>query len=449
MKPIRQQDIKIIDESASKSLIFYAPKGLLLSIQSKRIINLCKKIEAGKIPDVGSSTYKVLLEIFKQGPNPVYRRRTTGFSSIVLNISGHCNFKCPYCFARDGESFSFDDFTSTQAHEVIDYCMTHGPKFDEYTLFFFGGEPLMNFEVMVDAIDYIRSKYNSVKFRYGITTNGSILNDEILKFLKQNNITTLLSFDGLENDRPFVSGVPSTNIVLANMKRLLEYDVPLVLRATLLTTSDTFFENLMYLESLGVNFEFAFAFATSSEETNLSNYTFEMKEKIRSQFDKIIDFYSKALCSNQKIHCLTILEAITEISFKIQSHYACAAGSSMFTFNNNGDIYSCQNNACGKKLSCGNIHTGLAETKRRYSIAPHFSKIDGCSSCWARYLCAGGCLSEKITMGLRKTQNCEEKCDFERMKWSAYLLLTSIVSEKNPTYFERLYKKLENRLTLK
>lgn len=448
MKPISKHDIKTIDCSDDRSVIFYAPKGLILSVNSKRVVSLCKKIEKGLNINHNSVTYKNLEEVLKDGPKPICRTKTKGFRSIILNISGRCNFKCPYCFARNDDSFSFDDFTSSQAFEVIDYCLSHGPKFEEYYLFFFGGEPLLNFEVMVDTIEYINQKYGSVKFRYGVTTNGSIISDEIIKILKQYNINTLLSFDGLDNNRPLRNGLPSTAMVLDNIKKLKENRVPLVIRTTLLTTSPNIFENIVYLESLGINFEYAFVFATGSEETNLSDYTSKTRESIKIEFDKIIDYYSNVLSSNQEIHCLTILEALTEINFKIQSHFACSAGSSSFTFNNNGDIYSCQNNASGKILSCGNIHTGLSKIKLRASAAPHYSRIDGCASCWIRFFCSGGCLSEKLMTGMLKTQNNKEKCDFERMKWEAYIRLTSIISESNPEYFERLLKRLENRTTL-
>lgn len=446
---INPADIKVVEKRHNDAIIFYAPKGLLLSVQSKRIIDLCERIEHGEHFNSSSVAYQTLVETIQQGPKAVCRKRTKGFREIVLNLSGHCNLRCPYCFARHDDSFRFGDFTSHQAFDVIDFCLSQNPKFDEYTIFFFGGEPLMNFKVMEDVVNYVRYKYSSVKFRYGVTTNGTIVNDEVMQFLKKHKITTLLSFDGLDNNRPFANGQSSTALVLENIRRLISHNVPLVIRATLLTTSNRLFDNLMYLESIGVNFEFAFAFGTSSEDTNLSDYTNEARENVKTQLNQIVQYYGNALCTNQTVHCLTILEALTEIHFKIQTRYACAAGTSVFTFNNNGDIYSCQNNASGNELKCGNIHTGISEWNRRQSTAPNVSRIEGCSLCWCRYLCAGGCLSEKIMTGLKRTQNKTEQCDFERMKWSAYLKLASIVSDKNPQYFDDLYNKLHNHISIK
>lgn len=138
------------------------------------------------------------------------------FSSFTFVMTEDCNFKCSYCYQKKEKNY-IDIFTIKNA---VDFFM---PYFtEECYINFYGGEPLLAFDQIKEAVKYIRDKRKGQKrkFKYSITTNGSLINDEIIKFLNQNRFSILLSFDGLAQDISRKKG--SLRQIVLNTEKLLK-----------------------------------------------------------------------------------------------------------------------------------------------------------------------------------------------------------------------------------
>lgn len=441
-----RQDFKIISVDEER-YIYYVPKGILMRTDDEELLSCCLSIEKKTSSLESKKYFNSLMNACKQGPKPIFRNSSYGFRDIILNISGHCNLRCPYCFARDGGNFAFDDFTLEQAIATINYCIKNDSGRNEFNICFFGGEPLLKFHLIKKISKELTIRFPYKSFKYSMTTNATLITDEVIDYFKENNFSVLVSFDGLENNRPFVNMESSSRVVLNNIRRLQNAGINITIRATLLQSSTKLYENFVFLESLGVNFECVFACATASDETNISDYSQVSRENTYPQLKQIVDYYKFSILQGNKVNCQTILKKIVEMNLKIFSKYACSAGRNMFTFNNNGDIYSCQNNASGKKLLCGNISNSIDKRTFQKSASPIYYKIENCKDCWARYLCSGGCMSEKLAMNIDRNKNMREKCEFEKMYLELLLYLTASLSEAVPSFFERYYNIIQEQLS--
>lgn len=422
-----------------KTFVYYAPKGIFFEIQDKKMLEMYNRLVHAQSIDPDNKSYWEFCKLIKYSRKPIFRTLHEGIKEIVLNISGKCNLRCPYCFARDGGNFYFSSFTIQQANDTIDFCFKQNPMQQYYSVCYFGGEPMLNFHVIEENVKYIKKKYPDKKVGFSLTTNGTVLNDRIVAFLKDYNFTVLVSFDGIDNDRPFSNGKSSTQQVLNNISILKNNGVNICIRATILTNSRHIYENIKFLESLNNRFEYAFVFGTSNEETNLSDYSEKAQYNLQQQFQNIFEYYLSKIVNGEVIYCQTILSNIRDLYFKILTKYPCSAGLKLFTFNSNGDIYACQNNANDPQLKCGNIHTGIISRKLRQTIAPNIKSIAGCRQCWARYICAGGCPSEKIAMGLTSKGIIPNKCQFEKIKIEFILKLICAIQCEKPSFFVEQY----------
>lgn len=422
-----------------KTFVYYAPKGIIFEIQDKKMLEMYNRLMSCQSVDYDDESYLAFCKLIKYSKKPIFRSLHEGIRDIVLNISGKCNLRCSYCFARNGSNFYFSSFTIRQANDTIDFCFRQNPMQRYYSICYFWGEPMLNFHVIEESVKYVKQTYPDKIVNYSVTTNGTILNDKIIAFLKNHKFSVLVSFDGMENDRPFINGKSSSQQVLKNISALRNEGVNICVRATLLTSSQHIYENIKYLESLKNEFEFAFVFGTSNKETDLSDYSEKAQCNLQKQFHELYEYYLMKICKEEMIYCQTILSILRDLYFKILTKYPCSAGLNLFTFNANGDIYACQNNANTSQLKCGNIRTGIISNKLKKTIVPNVSRISKCRQCWARYICAGGCPSEKIAMGLMTKDVISDKCQFEKMKIEFVLKLICAIQCEKPSFFIEQY----------
>jgi uncharacterized protein len=333
--------------------------------------------------------------------------------------------------------------TTKQGMEIINFAVNKNILVKNFDICFFGGEPLLRFETLKEIIENIEAKYADTTFTYNITTNGTIISDKIINFLAKYKFSLLVSFDGVNNNRPFGNGNDSTSTVLNNIELLKNRNIPITIRATIVSNSLQICETFKYLERLQVPFAFSFAYNSANKEHNLSKYTDDELQSINLQLNDVVMYYEKVICENGECFCNTIKEALSDIHFKILSPVSCAAGFSNYTFNADGTIFTCQHFANEIKDSCGNITNGIDENKKLKYNAPFVDNIKDCSGCWARYLCGGCCFAEKYAQNGSILKNIPEKCELERMKWEKILILSQRIKENSPDFLDKLKQKYE------
>lgn len=144
---------------------------------------------------------------------------------LTLQVTYNCNLKCKYCFFSDAYTHSKNRnimMNEKIAKKSIDYYLAHSKKCNRYEFSFYGGEPLLNFSLIKYCVDYILQKIDGRKIDFYITTNFTILNDEILEFLVNNNFNIAISLDGPEeihNEfRKFSNNQGSYSVLVENLK---------------------------------------------------------------------------------------------------------------------------------------------------------------------------------------------------------------------------------------
>ncbi|MDR1544024.1 MAG: 4Fe-4S cluster-binding domain-containing protein [Prevotellaceae bacterium] len=444
-KILNSKNLKITT-SESDEYVYYAPTGLILKISNNTFADFIKRAENDNIiPENKTDKFFIdlLVKTIKNSGEATFRNVTNELKSIILNISGNCNLRCAYCFARQNGKFNFANMSVEQGLKIIDFAVNKNSLVKTFDICFFGGEPMLMFDTMKSVVENIEHKYENVKFLYSITTNGTIVSGEIISFLKTYNFSILVSFDGQTNNRPFNNGENSTNQVLLNVEKFANANIPITLRPTITSNSTEICETFDFFEKLKIPFVFSFAYNSVNKEHNLSNYSQCELQSIDNQLSQLMKYYENIICNDKIFYCQTIKESLSNIHFRLLNSIACAAGFSSFTINADGSIYTCQHFANNIDDACGNIETGIDKTKKLKFRSPFLDDIKECQSCWVRYLCGGCCFAEKYAQNGRCLQNIPEKCELEKIKWKKILQLSQKIKDNKPDFFNQLKKKYE------
>ncbi len=264
------------------------------------------------------------------------------FTNIVLPISASCNLNCPYCFAQTDGGFKFSDYSEADIQEIVDFIVKKNDPDTPITLIFFGGEPLLKFDIIKFTVNYCKKTYPDRKFGYSMTTNGTILNDNILSFIKDSDISILISLDGPDNEfnlRHFKDGTKSIDKVIKNLEYMRNVGVRLEIRATLVNNNPYIRETFDFFESLGIPFNVVFAYASENKSHHYADYNDNNLKSIASQFDGLFDFYAKKIQNKEPLYNKMLFENIDLIRYRIAREVSCSAGITYFTIMSNGGYF--------------------------------------------------------------------------------------------------------------
>ena len=160
---------------------------------------------------------------------PIVKKRKTVVKALCLHIAHDCNLACRYCFAEEGEYHGRRALMSYEVgKKALDFLIANSGSRRNLEVDFFGGEPLMNWQVVKDLVAYGREqeKLHDKNFRFTVTTNGVLLNDEIQEFVNKEMDNVVLSLDGRKeiNDkmRPFRNGKGSYDLIVPKFQKLAE-----------------------------------------------------------------------------------------------------------------------------------------------------------------------------------------------------------------------------------
>lgn len=318
-------------------------------------------------------------------------------TSTVLQIANDCNLNCIYCYG-DGGSYGRERelMTFETAKKSIDFMVANSADVERLTVIFFGGEPLINFDVVKKTFDYCKSieESSGKKFRFSMTTNGTILTDEIYNFIKDNKISVMISMDGgkeLQNKhRCYCDGKGSFEDIVKNIERFKEArGGHLTARSTVCSTDIRFKKIKDDLLALG----FTNA-VTSMVDTSEDSELFiggDFTERVIEQYQILCDDYVNSLKEGKPFPQNLFESAFKTLYFKLMKIRSCSAGNSGIAVGTNELIYPCHRFMGMPEHSMGTLDTGINEEIRaKYRQANIYTK-EGCKDCWARYLCNGGC----------------------------------------------------------
>ena len=298
--------------------------------------------------------------------------------TIILSITDECNLRCKYCFVQKQPHYIKLD----TCKQIIDLLEKNHKE--QYSIDFFGGEPMLLYdEIIVPTILYTEEKNINIKFN--ITTNGTLLNEEKLIFLKDHNVSLLLSMDGdketQDYNRPTKNNKSSFDILLPILPLIQQYYPDITIRGTIYPdTCQYLYDNLNFLVNTGF-YNFFFCpdeFSVWSEEQIKL-----LKEELRK-----ISIYFMIELKNKK-NPINFIPYIDKFKLLYQLYDSpkkftrdcnqCGLGQGSVSINYNGDIFACQELSSypiNKNIYyLGNIITGIDKSKQDYLIAQFLNTI--------------------------------------------------------------------------
>ena len=315
---------------------------------------------------------------------------------IIIYLSNNCNLRCIYCY-RSG--FLRQEQMSLQtAKDVLEWIVQLDKRVttrgEELNVIFFGGEPLLNKDVLRYLITNLPDRIINSQLRFGISTNGTLIDCEVASLLKEHNARVQISIDGNSvthnSQRPFANGYGSYDQIICNLKHFdLKYQ-RIIARVTVSKRNLEFYDQLIHLYKEGFR-QLSVGFVVNSGDLR-NDVTLEDMPYIKREFDKTYDFFLDHLEHGELIPINPIYDHLLFLSTGL-SQYCCGATQTVFAFNCSGQIYPCQRLADVNKFAFGTAIEGINEAKlNSFRENPCFKSIDErCQRCWIKNICAGKC----------------------------------------------------------
>ena len=331
------------------------------------------------------------------------KNRAPVVKALCLHVAHDCNLKCRYCFAEEGEYHGKRSLMSAEVgKKAIDFIIANSGKRRNLEVDFFGGEPLMNFDVVKEIVEYGREqeKLHDKNFRFTITTNGILLDDEKQKYINENMHNVVLSLDGRKevNDymRPRAGGQGSYDIIVPKFQKLAESrnQTDYYLRGTFTHNNLDFSKDVFHIaDDLGfkqVSVEPVVAEAAESyaiTEDDLDTI-FEEYEKLAEQL------YIRHKTGEKDFNFFHFMVDLTGGPCIAKRLSGCGSGTEYLAVTPEGDLYPCHQFVGQEEYKIGSVYTGIENTAIREEFANCnvYTKPD-CKKCWAKFYCSGGCMA--------------------------------------------------------
>ena len=332
-------------------------------------------------------------------------KRPTVVKALCLHIAHDCNLACRYCFAEEGEYHGRRALMSYEVGKAaLDFLIANSGNRRNLEVDFFGGEPTLNFQVVKDLVAYGREqeKIHNKNFRFTLTTNGVLLNDDIMEFANKEMDNVVLSIDGRKevNDymRPFRGGQGSYDVIVPKFQKFADSrnQERYYVRGTYTHHNLDFSKDVLHLADLG--------FKQISVEPVVAQETddYAIREEDLPQLFAEYDALAKEMVKRKKegkafnfFHFMIDLEGGPCVAKRLSG---CGSGTEYLAVTPWGDLYPCHQFVGNEDFLMGNVFEGLKRTDIRDSFKSCnvYSK-EKCRECFARFYCSGGCAANSYS----------------------------------------------------
>ncbi len=367
-------------------------------------------------------------------------------SSLVFQVSNKCNMHCSYCYepeeAKYGPLAQHMDWET--AKRSVDFLLERSQGSPEVHLVFFGGEPLLNFKLMKQVVAYAqkRAAQEAKKVDFSLTTNGTLLTDEVIDFLGQYRFGITVSMDGpkdIQDKRRFLSaGRGSYEVVVSRVQKLLQrYTArPVVARVTLTRGTVEVVRIYRHLTELGF-FEVGFSPVTARRGEAWGLEASDL-DRLLLEFQELGALYVERALNNQYTGFANLSTLLADLHQGTTKALPCGAGLGLLDVDGRGDVYLCHRFSGSEDYCYGNVREGV--DYERLSAFIQKARVDEkpvCQTCWIRGICAGGCYHEAYTTFGNGLLPNLHYCNWLRA-WTEYGVRVYMeIQEKNPGFIER------------
>ena len=328
-----------------------------------------------------------------------FKKRPTVVKALCLHIAHDCNLACQYCFAEEGEYHGRRALMSFEVgKKALDFLIANSGNRRNLEVDFFGGEPLMNWQVVKDLVAYGREqeKLHDKKFRFTLTTNGVLLNDEVMEFCNREMGNVVLSIDGRkevhDKMRPFRKGAGSYDLIVPKFQQFAEsrHQDKYYVRGTFTHYNLDFSEDVLHLADLG--FKQISVEPVVAEPKEPYAIREEDLPKLSEEYDKLAVEMIRRHKSGEDFnffHFMIDLEGGPCVAKRLSG---CGSGTEYLAVTPWGDFYPCHQFVGNEKFLLGNVDEGILNTDIRdeFKCCNVYAK-EKCRKCFARFYCSGGC----------------------------------------------------------
>jgi uncharacterized protein len=429
--------------------------------------SVLKKFSNGeKITDAEKKKFNLLLSNFSDTKNVFHTREFLNkekmfTTKITLMIAQTCNLKCTYCYGKEGRFGTEGEYMSKEvAEQSIRYLVkrieslelkeSKGLKESEaakyFQITFFGGEPLLNFNLMKHVIEFAEQTFPDKVFSYTFTTNGTLFTQKIIDFVKSKKITIMLSLDGTQEihdaNRLFLNNRGSFEKVMKNIFLLKKNEINFAVRATLSTKFYKHYEDIVqFFTEIGAEQ----IFISKLIDYNMNSTDFDINvDDLKQELKYVLKYNNRIkneiLQGNNPFY-IPFISLLERIHVATDSMISCGSLKGSTAVSWNGDLYPCHRFVRIEGFKFGNVYDGIDDTAMQDIVDKFDNATTECNDCWARFICERGCMRD-----IAKNNGCfvsydKQYCDLVRKNIEWALETYYEIMKFQPDFFKQYSNK--------
>lgn len=380
-------------------------------------------------------------------PDPALNVRYAPFpylKALCLNLAHECNMRCSYCFAGQGAYGGERGLMPLEvAQKAVDFLLEKSGPLKKLEIDFFGGEPLLNFSVLKETVLYGKERAEKMgkEIRFTLTTNCLLLSEQVVEFLNKMNMRVVLSIDGRkenhDKNRHLINGKGSHDLVLSRIREFLSSrgEKLYYLRGTYTAQTLNFLDDALYLFDLG------YSEVSMEPVVALPHEPYAIREEHLPEIFRQYELLAKEIDHRERkgkelhfFHFEVDATGLTCISKRLSG---CGAGVEYLAVTPLGSLYPCHQFVGRSDFRMGTVWEGITNQEKLEEFRHlSFLEKESCRTCWARYLCSGGCHANHhlLSDNLKKPDFIGCEITRKRMECALYLkFLRKERSEKSRT----------------
>jgi len=383
-------------------------------------------------------------------------------ATLVLNVTNKCNLSCTYCYEYGEDKLTTADtadgagssgngralMSDDTARQSIDFLMRSAADRPQVSITFFGGETLLNFPAIVTATEYAEQQAakHGKRVHYSLTTNATLLSDEVVEFLTRHRFGITVSIDGDKDEqdrhRTDRHGRGSFDRIAPRIRHLVRQNRerngrPIGARVTLTATAAPAAETYRYLTTeLGFD-EVGFAPVTAGlgRAYALGELGYE---RLLHEFGELAEDYVEAALRGESHGFSNLGDLLRELHQGVNKAHPCGAGLGLVGVSTEGELGLCHRFVESKSHAVGDVANGIDESARAAFLEQaHIDAKTDCSRCFARPLCAGGCYHEAHVRYGDATKANLHYCEWIRGFVDLGLNTYARIQSQRPDFFAR------------
>ena len=421
--------VGLLDEGKSEEEILTALKDRYQEEDIKTALEECAVLKKEQMLFT-EDVYEKAIDSFKDRPTVV--------KALCLHIAHDCNLACRYCFAEEGEYHGRRALMSYEVgKQALDFLIANSGNRKNLEVDFFGGEPLMNWKVVKDLVAYGRSqeKIHNKHFRFTLTTNGVLLNDEIMEFANKEMDNVVLSIDGRREVhdfmRPFRKGAGSYDLVVPKFQKFADSrgQKKYYARGTFTRHNLDFSKDVLHLADLG--FEQISVEPVVADEKEEYALQWEDVPKICEEYDKLAKEIIKREKEGRGFNFFHFMIDLTGGPCVYKRLSGCGSGTEYLAVTPWGDLYPCHQFVGEEKFLMGNVWDGVQKPEIRDAFKEFnvYAK-EKCRECFARFYCSGGCAANSYNFHGSINDVYDLGCELQRKRVECAIMIKAALAEQ-------------------